>query len=150
MNWFSDNWPAIAALLGTGGAGAWIGKLYGRTLQHKETSRKQSDTVALDMVETLTERIALVEREAAQERALCEARQEALRLELHNQLTFADTLVLAIRHAPERALQIIEDAMAMRAERRARHDGEFHNATQARLSAARIEGDAVGAAAMGA
>lgn len=125
MSWLATNWPALGALLGMAGLGgvfiAALRILSGHLKMVRDADavkRKQSDTVALDLVETLTGRMAALEAAQVQERRYCEARLSALSMEVRNELTFSDTLVLAIRHAPGEAIAIIDDATRMREARR--------------------------------
>jgi hypothetical protein len=95
MSWLAINWPALAALLGISGLGGvfiaalrlWSNHL--KMLRAADAGdREQSDRVALDLVETLTERMRALEIAQVQERRYCEARLSALSLEVHNELTF--------------------------------------------------------------
>jgi hypothetical protein len=145
-------WPQIASAVGgLGGGGLITGYL-----SHQRAKRKQTDDVALGMVEKLQVRITEVETYAAsridavekasvQERLLCDAKLEAadhkmsvLRHELGTVESVFDGLLLAIRFAPpEKIPEIVEIAQQHRAQRSARK-GEARNAAQIELSAHRV------------
>jgi acetylornithine/succinyldiaminopimelate/putrescine aminotransferase len=145
-------WPQIVSAAGGLGGGGAITSY----LSHQRAKRKQTDDVALGMVEKLQARISEVEAAAAtridavekasvQERLLCDAKLDAadhklsvLRHELGNVENSFDGLLLAIRFAPpERIPEIVEIAQQQRAERSTRK-GEARNAAQIELSAHRV------------
>lgn len=152
-------------LSGTGAfaAGGIVWKLVDRWLRHREASRKQTDDVAMDLVEKLTARLdaveglreadrklAAAEREAdrqaaAAENAGCEARVSDLRHELRNVDASFEALLLALKHAPQNVAEIVADVVAWREARRRRPEterrGALRNETQARMSAERVVQD---------
>jgi len=127
MMWLAANWSILGLLLGgvtgLGGvplAGLRIWSNHLKMLREAEAvKRKQSDTVALDLVEELSGQVKQLRADQVSERRYCEEQLSLLRYELRNELTFSDALVLAIRHAPARAVAVIDDALNMREARRA-------------------------------
>ena len=143
---------AIINALGVGGAiGLWIkhrGAWLKTETEASAAKRRQTDEVALDLVETLTARIAALE--AAQ--VVADAHTSALRHELRNVEGSIDGLLLQVlkRVDPSIAPDLIGLFADWRAERRreaAESRGDLRNTTQAHISAARVVADAQGEAA---
>jgi hypothetical protein len=102
--------PTILTGLGGLGGGGLIVKL----LDHRRAARKQTDEVALALVAKLEARVQSLEAEARKERKECDDRLSALRHELRNFETAFDALILALKHAPEKAQEIVADIQAQR------------------------------------
>ncbi len=99
------------AALGGGGIGAGLRPV----LDHLRGQRRQTDEVAMGLVEKLQARIERLEESSAAERQLCDAKLSALRHELRNVQGNFDALLLAIEVAPERAAEVIAKVKARRA-----------------------------------
>jgi hypothetical protein len=84
-------------------------------LDHLRGQRRQTDEVAMGLVEKLQARIERLEESSAAERQLCDAKLSALRHELRNVQGNFDALLLAIEVAPERAAEVIAKVKARRA-----------------------------------
>ncbi|TKD50590.1 hypothetical protein [Sphingomonas baiyangensis] len=128
-------------MLGAGASGGLLTAWWA----HQRHKRRQSDSVALDMVAKQDARIAALEariasdRKAAEAREeLCEAQLSLVRHELKNVEGAFDALLLALRHAPpERFAAIIDEVTEMRRARRveqAERRGEVRQEVQVEVS----------------
>lgn len=104
MSWAEmvSHWPSLA----TAGAGLGAGGIVKTWLDHKRERRRQTDKVALALVDQLTRRVETVEASAAQERVLCDARLSLLRERVCGLSGSFDQLLLTIELAPERAREL--------------------------------------------
>jgi hypothetical protein len=110
-----DQAPAWAALCGAALGGGGIGAGLRPILDYLRSRRRQTDEVAIDLVEKLQARIERLEESSAAERQLCDARLSALRHELKNVQGNFDALLLAIEVAPEKAAEVVAKLTARRA-----------------------------------
>lgn len=101
MTWayVTEHLPAIATAAGGLGAGG----LLKTWLDHKRAARRQTDEVALSLVEQLKGRVGTLEAGAAQERALCDAHMAVLRHRVSNLSGSFDSLLMMAEMAPEHA-----------------------------------------------
>lgn len=143
--------PLITTLLvggaATGGAFGLAVKLYDRWATHVAVKRQQTDDMALSVVEQLRDQMArdraAFERELSSlraeitaERQSCEAQLSVIRHRLANELTHSDALELAIRAAPERALETIDLANELRRRRAAEMTRAEHGAVRQSIQSA--------------
>ena len=97
-------WLSIGgAAIGGGGLGAGLRPI----LDYMKGRRRQTDEVAMGLVEKLQARIERLEESSAAERALCDAKLAVLRHELKNVQGNFDALLLAIEIAPEKAAEVV-------------------------------------------
>jgi hypothetical protein len=137
-------------LLGGGGVGGLLvvlARVHARWLTHIETKRAQTDNISIDVVRELREERAADRLEMTRlradmdaERANCDSQLAEIRHRLSNELTHSDALELAIRAAPEKALDTLETAKRMRADRAAAAmlRGQLGNDMQVVMSAANL------------
>jgi len=90
--------PMCGAALGGGGLGAGLRPI----LDYWKGRRRQTDEVAMGLVEKLQARIERLEESSAAERQLCDAKLSVLRHELKNVQGNFDALLLAIEWRPKR------------------------------------------------
>ena len=102
------------AAIGGGGIGAGFRPI----LDYWRSRRKQTDDVAMNLVEKLQGRIERLEESSAAERALCDAKLEVVRHELENVQGNFDALLLAIEIAPEKAAEVVAKIKARRPPRK--------------------------------
>jgi hypothetical protein len=110
-------WPAIATgITGLGGGG-----LLNRWWAHSRAKRKQTDDASIALVEQLAERLTRVEAEAQRERELCDTKISAIqhelnavRHELRAESGLLDGMMLAVKHAPDKATEIVAEVQARR------------------------------------
>lgn len=125
-------WPAIltglAALLGSAGAGS----VFTKWLDHKRGMRKDTDDLAVAMVEKQNVRIAsleakvdLVEKAADHERRLCEIQLAYQRHRINNLSSIFDGLVGMLDLAPERAAEIVAKIKERRVEQEQKEATEW-------------------------
>lgn len=112
---------AILTFLMTIIGGAGLGGLFKTWLDYKRGSRKQTDDVAITLVEQLSARITKLEDDQVREREKCENELRALRHRLNNIDAAFDGVLIAIEAAPASAKEI---AHAARADRRAHRERE--------------------------
>jgi hypothetical protein len=157
MSWLVDNWPMLLTAGGSLGVGGVLARLYDRMLQHSREKRKQTDNVALDLVQQQAQRITMLEagREsdrgsARLENELCHKNLEIVQQELNNLEGTFDGLLLALKHSdPEKHPIIIAEVIAAREgkrERRASLRGELRQDVQVAVSAHRLVRDAANGA----
>jgi hypothetical protein len=106
--------PLCGAAIGGGGIGAGLRPI----LDYWKGRRRQTDEVAMSLVEKLQGRIERLEESSAAERALCDAKLEVLRYELENVQGNFDALLLAVEVAPEKAAEVVAKIKARRAPRK--------------------------------
>ncbi len=106
--------PVCGAAIGGGGVGAGFRPI----LDYWKGRRKQTDDVAMHLVEKLQGRIERLEESSAAERALCEAKLDVVRHELENVQGNFDALLLAIEIAPEKAAEVVAKIKARRPTRK--------------------------------
>jgi len=102
--------PLCGAALGGGGIGAGVRPI----LDYLKGRRRQTDEVAMGLVEKLQSRIERLEEAQAAERQLCDAKLSLLRHELRNVQGNFDALLLAIEVAPEKAAEVVAKVTARR------------------------------------
>lgn len=102
--------PLCGAALGGGGIGAGIRPV----LEYWRGRRRQTDEVAMGLVEKLQARIERLEEAQAAERELCDAKLTVLRHELRHVQGNFDALLLAIEVAPEKAAEVVAKVKARR------------------------------------
>jgi len=95
--------PLCGAALGGGGLGAGVRPV----LDYWKGRRRQTDEVAMGLVEKLQTRIERLETSSEAERELCDAKLALLRHELYNVQGNFDALLLAIEVAPEKAAEVV-------------------------------------------
>lgn len=137
--------PVITTLLvggaATGGAFGLAVKLYDRWATHVAVKRQQTDDMALSVVEQMRDQMArdraaferelnLLRAEINAERQSCEAQLSVIRHRLANELTHSDALELAIRAAPDRAIETIDLANELRRKRAAEMVRAEHGAAR--------------------
>jgi len=111
MNEFLPTWvPLCGAALGGGGIGAGLRPI----LDYWKGRQRQTDEVAMGLVEKLQTRIDRLEEGQAAERELCDTKLSVLRHELRNVQGNFDALLLAIEVAPEKAAEVIAKVKARR------------------------------------
>lgn len=98
------------AAIGGGGIGAGLRPL----LEYRKNRRRQTDEVAMALVERLQTRVERLEESSAAERVWYEARLTTLRHELKNVQGNFDALLLAIEIAPEKAAEVVAKIKARR------------------------------------
>lgn len=107
----AQSWaPFCGAAIGGGGIGAGIRPI----LEYWKGRRRQTDEVAMGLVEKLQARIERLEESSAAERALCDAKLAVLRHELRHVQSNFDALLLAIEVAPEKAAEVVAKLTARR------------------------------------
>lgn len=106
--------PAWAPLCGAAIGGGGIGAGLRPVLEYWKGRRRQTDEVAMGLVEKLQARIERLEENSAAERQLCDARLSVLRHELRNVQSNFDALLLAIEIAPEKAAEVVAKVKARR------------------------------------
>ncbi len=109
-----DTFPAWAPLCGAALGGGGIGAGLRPILGYWKGRRRQTDAVAMELVERLQSRIGRLEESQAAERELCDAKLSALRHELRNVQGNFDALLLAIEVAPEKAAEVVAKIKARR------------------------------------
>lgn len=114
-------WLAILTFLGTIIGSAGLGGLFKTWLDYKRGARKQTDDVAISLVQQLTDRITKLEGDQVREREKCDNELRALRHRLNNIDAAFDGVLIAIEAAPDKASEI---ASRERAERRAHRERE--------------------------
>ena len=102
--------PLFGAALGGGGIGAGVRPI----LTYWKGRRRQTDEVAMGLVEKLQARIDRLEDAQVAERQLCDAKLSVLRHELRNVQGNFDSLLLTIEIAPEKAVEVIARVKARR------------------------------------
>jgi hypothetical protein len=102
--------PFFGAAIGGGGIGAGMRPI----LDYWKGRRRQTDEVAMGLVEKLQTRIERLEEAQEAERQLCDAKLSVLRHELKNVQGNFDALLLAIEVAPERAAEVVARVKARR------------------------------------
>jgi len=102
--------PLCGAALGGGGIGAGMRPV----LDYWKSRRRQTDEVAMGLVEKLQARIERLEEAQEAERQLCDAKLSVLRHELRNVQGNFDALLLAIEVAPEKAAEVVARVKARR------------------------------------
>jgi hypothetical protein len=106
--------PAWASLCGAALGGGGIGAGLRPILDYSRSRRRQTDEVAMGLVEKLQARIERLEEAQAAERQLCDAKLSILRHELRNMQGNFDALLLAIEVAPEKAAEVVAKVKARR------------------------------------
>jgi hypothetical protein len=109
-----DTFPAWAPLCGAALGGGGIGAGIRPILDYWKSRRRQTDEVAMGLVEKLQARIERLEEAQAAERQLCDAKLSVLRHELRNVKGNFDALLLAIEIAPEKAAEVVARVKARR------------------------------------
>ena len=109
-----ENAPAWAALCGAAMGGGGIGAGLRPILDYMRGRRRQTDEVAMGLVEKLQARIERLEESSAAERQLCDAKLSVVRHELKNVQSNFDALLLAIEIAPEKAAEVVAKIKARR------------------------------------
>lgn len=109
-----DTFPAWAPLCGAALGGGGIGAGMRPILDYWKARRRQTDQVAMGLVEKLQARIERLEEAQAAERQLCDAKLSVLRHELRNVEGNFDALLLAIEVAPEKAAEVVAKVKARR------------------------------------
>jgi hypothetical protein len=109
-----DTFPAWAPLWGAALGGGGIGAGLRPVLGYWKGRRRQTDKMAMELVETLQARIERLEEAQAAERQLCDAKLSVLRHELRNVQGNFDALLLAIEVAPEKAAEVVAKVKAQR------------------------------------
>ena len=107
----------VVTLLLGGGLGALLNTFF----RHKRGVREETDDQAVKLLEqqaAMIVRLTKLERETAQERALCEARLQAERHRINNLDTNFDAMLLLYEVAPERASEWIAKFKERRAQQR--------------------------------
>lgn len=101
MSWaeVTSHLPVIATAAG----GLGMGGLLKTWLDYRRAARRQTDEVAMHLVQQLNARIGTVEAGAAQERAICDAQLSLLRDRVNNLSGSFASLLLTIELAPDRA-----------------------------------------------
>jgi hypothetical protein len=116
MEGFSEHWPAILtaliALIGSGG----LGVMMKTWLDHRRGVRKQTDDVAMSLVQQLKERVATVESEALRERVLCDAKLGIQRHRVNNLSSSFDSMLMLMELAPEKAPEMVKLVKERRAQ----------------------------------
>lgn len=110
MSWFADHAAMIASsgsLLSIGAIGMRVSD---RWLVHKREARRQSDTVALDLVEQLRGEMAINKAQAQAEHVRCEANLSMERHDRHNLETMVVSLLRGFKFVPaERLAEFVTD-----------------------------------------
>lgn len=109
-----DAFPAWGPLFGAALSGGGIGAGMRPVLDYWKGRRRQTDEVAMGLVEKLQARIDRLEQSQAAERQLCDAKLSVLRHELRNVQGNFDALLLAIEVAPEKAAEVVARVKARR------------------------------------
>jgi len=109
-----DIFPAWASLCGAALGGGGIGAGVRPILDYWKGRRRQTDEVAMGLVEKLQARIERLEEAQEAERQLCDAKLTVLRHELKNVQGNFDALLLAIEVAPEKAAEVVAKVKARR------------------------------------
>jgi hypothetical protein len=109
-----DTLPAWAPLFGAALGGGGIGAGLRPILKYWKGRQRQTDEVAMGLVEKLQTRIERLEEAQAAERQLCDAKLTVLRHELRNVQGNFDALLLAIEVAPEKAAEVVAKVKARR------------------------------------
>lgn len=109
---------AILTFLMTIIGSAGLGGLFKTWLDHKRGARKQTDDVALALVQQLTERITRLEDQQVRERENCDNELRAMRHKLNNIDAAFDGVMFAIEATPENAKDIVAKAREARATQR--------------------------------
>lgn len=112
--------PTVLSLL-FGGVG---GGVLVRWWAHKREERKEGDNVALDLVQTLSVRVDVLEKQNSE-----------LRHDLRDVEVRFEAMILAIEMAPEKAGEIVSRVRAIRM-------GTKRQAAQVAVSAERVKADA--------
>ena len=141
----------ILTVLGAGGIGGIAVRVWDAWLKHAQVKRKQTDGVAIDLVQRLTERLDLVEQARADDRRawqareeLCEAQLEVVRHELRNVESAFDGLLLALKYAdPAQTSAIIAEVAQSREKRRENATGQNRNDAQVAISTAALMRDSM-------
>lgn len=138
----------ICAALGATGIGGLAVRVWDRHLGYQSAKRKQTDDVALQMVEELKQLRAVdlqmfaAERAAGEAReALCAANLEVVRHQLSNVEGMFDGLLMTLRYADPANYSIILDEVAERRDARRRQRElertDLRNTVQSSVSMAR-------------
>ena len=109
-----DTFPAWGSLCGAALGGGGIGAGLRPVLDYWKGRRRQTDEVAMGLVEKLQARIERLEEAQDAERQLCDAKLSVLRRELRNVQGNFDALLLAIEIAPEKAAEVVARVKARR------------------------------------
>lgn len=127
-----SQWPVIITGLGGLGGGTFVtGVLAHRRETRRDVTtaaqakREQTDEVALALVTKLEQRISALETEQVREREACDLRIRDLTHRLNNALTEADGMILALKHAPDKAAEIVRDIQERRAQKASRELAEI-------------------------
>lgn len=99
-------WPMILTVF-TAIGGMGVGGMLKTWLDHKRGTRKDTDDVAMNLVQQLSARLKKVEDSAAQADALCEARMSVLRHRMNNLSTSFDGLLMLIEMAPDKTGEFV-------------------------------------------
>lgn len=146
MIWFTEHWSVIAGSGGLLGLGAGLSRLIERWLLHKREARRQSDTVALDLVEQLRAEMAINKAEAHAEHVRCEANLSGERHDRHNLETMVVSLLRGFKFVPaERLAEFVTDIerdwLLRRPARAAVDPGDIRQDAQIARSAANLARD---------
>jgi len=95
--------PFVGSAVGGGGIGAGVRPL----LEYWKGQRKQTDEVAMGLVEKLQARIDRLEQAQSAERELCDTKLQVLRQQLANVRGDFEALLLAIEIAPDKAAEVV-------------------------------------------
>jgi hypothetical protein len=115
MAGLSSHWVALLGILGTLFGGAGLGGILKTWLDHKRGVRKDTDEVALSLVNQLKQRVETLETASERERVLCDARLAVQRHRINNLSSNFDALLLLIEMAPEKAAEMVAKIKERRA-----------------------------------
>lgn len=101
--WWVAIITACAALVGSAG----IGGILKTWFDHKRGARAQTDSVALSLVETLTNRVKVLEDKAESDQQSCEERLKEQKAESDRKLAIQDGQLMVMRHRIRNGRQII-------------------------------------------
>jgi hypothetical protein len=132
-----SGWPlALTLFMGFVGT-AGIGGLLKTWLDHLRGKRKQTDDVAMNLVQVLSQRVATVEDQSAQERALCDANLTVLRHRINNLSMSFNGLLLVMELSPDKAGEYVARIKEQRAQQELAEAAEKAAVTAASVSSAR-------------
>lgn len=95
--------PAIVTAFGAFVTGGGIGVGFKAWLEYRRGTRKDSDEVAMGLVDRLTARMEYIEALAERERQKCDAELRALRHQMANVDSAFDGFLMMVEAGPDRA-----------------------------------------------
>ncbi|MEJ7933476.1 hypothetical protein WG907_04290 [Sphingobium sp. AN558] len=107
MAGLSATWFAVLGLIGTLIGGAGLGGMLKTWLDHVRGRRKDTDEVALTLVNQLQTRVTSLEDSSDRERKLCDAQLAVQRHRINNLSGNFDALLLLIEMAPDKASEMV-------------------------------------------